>query len=112
MAHRRGAQVNSPLARTIVLAPAAIEQNSRLFNVGPKPAKWVGDTRLSTFITDLILYYHAAKLPPKRGIASLAFLDNACCTKFWPDLQLSRVYIQILSWLPRNRSLGTASVEL
>ena len=60
-----------------------IPQNPRLLNVGPKPAKWVGNTPLSAFRTDLILHFRATELPKQKwGIASLAFLSDACITTF------------------------------
>ena len=58
-------------------------QNPRLLNVGPKPAKWAGNTPLSAFKIDLILHYRATEFPKQKwGIASLAFLDSACRATF------------------------------
>ena len=76
-------------------APASamptVGQSTRLLNVGPKPAKWAGDTPLSAFKTDLILHYRATELPRQKwGIASLAFLDNACRTTFLSRLAAER----------------------
>ena len=68
-----------------------MEQSTRLLNVGPKPTKWAGDTPLSAFKTDLILHYRATELPRQKcGIASLAFLDNACRTTFLSRLATER----------------------
>ena len=60
-----------------------VDQNPRLLNVGPKPAKWARDTPLSAFKIDLILHNRATELPRQKwGISSLEFLDNACRTTF------------------------------
>ena len=68
-----------------------LPQNPRLLNVGPKPAKWSGNTPLSAFKTDLILHFRATELPKQKwGIASLAFLSDACRTTFLSQLALER----------------------
>ena len=68
-----------------------LPQNPRLLNVGPKPTKWAGDTPLSAFKTDLILHFRATELPKQKwGIASLAFLSDACRTTFLSCLAAER----------------------
>ena len=59
--------------------------------MGPKPTKWTGNTPLSAFKTDLILYFRATELPKQKwGIASLAFLLDACRTTFLSHLATER----------------------
>ena len=59
--------------------------------MGPKPTKWAGNTPLSAFKTDLILHYRATELPKQKwGIASLAFLSDACRTTFLSRLAAER----------------------
>lgn len=61
-----------------------MDQNPRLLNVGPKPAKWAGDTSISAFKIDFKMHYRATELPRQKwGIVNLAFLDKACRTSFW-----------------------------
>ena len=84
---QRGREPQVTTAHTPAPVPVtsthAVDQNPRLLNVGPKPAKWAGDTPLAAFKTDLILHYRATELlHQKWGIASLAFLDNACRITF------------------------------
>ena len=80
---QRGRQPQVTPVPPAIISLHSVDQNPRLLNVGPKPAKWAGDTPLSTFKTDLILHFRATELPRQKwGIASVAFLDNACKTTF------------------------------
>lgn len=87
----RDAQVNPALVIAPVALAPSMDQNPRLLNVGPKPAKCARDTPLSAFKTDLVLHYRATELPrQKRGIANLAFHDNECKTTFLARLAPKR----------------------
>ena len=92
---RGGGQVNPDPSEPPVQQQIHVEQvpqNPRLLNVGPKPTKWAGNTPLSAFKTDLILHYRATELPKQKwGIASLAFLSDACRTTFLSRLAAERV---------------------
>ena len=87
-------QVNPDPSESPVQQIVHVEQlpkNPRLLNVGPKPAKWAGNTPLSAFKTDLILHYQATELPKQKwGIASLSFLSDACRTTFLSKLAIER----------------------
>ena len=91
---RGGRQVNPDPSEPPVQQQIHVEQapqNPRLLNVGPKPTKWAGNTPLSAFKTDLILHYRATELPKQKwGIASLAFLSDACRTTFLSRLAAER----------------------
>ena len=90
---RGGRQVNPEPSEPPVQQQINVEQvpqNPRLLNVGPKLAKWAGNTPLSAFKTDLIMYFRATELPKQKwGIASLDFLSDACRTTF-----LSRLAVE------------------
>ena len=91
---RGGRQVNPDPSEPPVQQQVNVEQapqHPRLLNVGPKPTKWAGNTPLSAFKTDLILHYRATELPKQKwGIASIAFLSDACRTTFLSRLAAER----------------------
>ena len=91
---RGGRQVNPDPSEPPVQELVNVEQspqNPRLLNVGPKPTKWARNTPLSAFKTDLILHYRATEVPKQKwGIASLAFLSDACKTTFLSRLAAER----------------------
>ena len=91
---RGGRQVNPNPSESPVQQIVNVEQlpqNPRLLNVGPKAAKWAGNTPLSAFKIDLILHFRATELPKQKwGIASLAFLSGACRTTFLSRLAAER----------------------
>ena len=91
---RGGRQVTPDPSESPVQQQVNVEQaphHPRLLNVGPKPTKWAGTTPLSAFKTDLILHYRATELPKQKwGIASIAFLSDACRTTFLSRLAAER----------------------
>ena len=91
---RGGRQVNPNPSESLVHQAVNVEQlpqNPHLFNRGPNPAKWAGNTPLSAFKTDLILHFRATELPKQKwGIASLAFLSDACKATFLSRLVAER----------------------